>query len=117
MRVERVIEEREALRVQIAALAQEAAELGPPPARVGREEVDQINILARWISHHSEDDERAFFRLPSDLRDAEALAAFVDRVAAAAAGLRAQLAELARLAALAEEDDGATEMDDRMDDR
>jgi excinuclease UvrABC nuclease subunit len=103
VRVERVIEEREALRAQIAVLAQEAATLGTPPARVGREEVDQINILARWISHHSEDDERAFFRLPSDLHDAEALAGFVDHVAEAAAGLREQLAERARLGALAEE--------------
>jgi hypothetical protein len=43
-----------------------AAALGAPPAMVGRDEVDQINIIARWISHHSDESERAFFNLPHD---------------------------------------------------
>jgi DNA polymerase III subunit epsilon len=70
---------------ELRALAASAAALGAPPARVGRAEVDQINIIARWIHHHSEDDERAFFRLPRDLGDAAAVDAFVLRVLAALA--------------------------------
>jgi hypothetical protein len=49
---------------------------------VGREEVDQINIVARWISHHSDDHERAFFSLPPTLDRADDIAAFAARVAA-----------------------------------
>ncbi len=63
-------------------LAQAAAELGTPPLCVGREEVDQINIVARWISHHSEDSDRAFFSLPVTLDHEDALDAFSERVAA-----------------------------------
>jgi len=48
-----------------------ARTLPAPPARVGREEVDQINIIARWIHQHSDDEERAFFSLPRELDDAE----------------------------------------------
>lgn len=62
-------------------LVGEAATLGAPPVRVGKAEVDQINIIARWIHRHSEDDERAFFRLPRDLSDAAECDAFVRRVA------------------------------------
>ena len=62
-------------------LVEEAATLGAPPARVGKAEVDQINIIARWIHHHSEDDERAFFRLPRDLTDSTAIDTFVEHVA------------------------------------
>ncbi|MGH2485588.1 MAG: UvrB/UvrC motif-containing protein [Ktedonobacterales bacterium] len=63
-------------------LVAEASTLGAPPTRVGKEEVDQINIIARWIHHHSDDDERAFFRLPRDLADAPTVDAFVARVTA-----------------------------------
>jgi DNA polymerase-3 subunit epsilon len=38
-----------------------ARELGQPPATVGKAEVDQINIISRWIHRHSDD--RAFFPL------------------------------------------------------
>jgi len=62
-------------------LAQVAAALGEPPPCVGREEVDQINIVARWISHHSDDNERAFFSLPPRLEHADDLDAFATRVA------------------------------------
>ncbi len=65
---------------ELRALVSEAAALGRPPERVGKAEVDQINIIARWIHHHSEDDERAFFRLPSDLADAGEAERFVERV-------------------------------------
>jgi hypothetical protein len=63
-------------------LVGEATTLGAPPTRVGKEEVDQINIIARWIHHHSDDDERAFFRLPRDLADTPTVDAFVARVTA-----------------------------------
>ena len=49
---------------------------------MGREEVDQINIVARWISHHSEDSERSFFSLPPALDQPDEIAAFATRVAA-----------------------------------
>jgi DNA polymerase-3 subunit epsilon len=47
-----------------------AAGLGEPPSIVGKAEVDQINIISRWIHRHSDD--RSFFPLQSALRDAEA---------------------------------------------
>jgi len=84
----RVAEERAALESAVRGLVAHAGALGTPPARVGREEVDQINIIARWISHHSEDDERAFFRLPRDLVDETEIEAFVARVAETGTTLR-----------------------------
>jgi DNA polymerase-3 subunit epsilon len=76
----RVGQEEEVIRGELQALVTEAAALGMPPSRVGRAEVDQINIIARWISHHSEDDERAFFRLPHELDDAATVEAFIAQV-------------------------------------
>ena len=72
--------QRESVSVSLRELVAEATTLGAAPTRVGKEEVDQINIIARWIHRHSEDDERAFFRLPSDLTDAGAIDTFVSRV-------------------------------------
>ncbi|HEV8192860.1 MAG TPA: exonuclease domain-containing protein, partial [Ktedonobacterales bacterium] len=69
--------ETEVLNVEVGALVAEAVRLGTPPPRVGREEVDQINIIARWVHRHSEDDERAFFRLPRDLQNAAEVEAFI----------------------------------------
>ena len=40
-------------------LLQVATSLGEPPSIVGKAEVDQINIISRWIHRHSSD--RAFF--------------------------------------------------------
>ncbi|MBA3823488.1 MAG: GIY-YIG nuclease family protein [Ktedonobacterales bacterium] len=57
-------------------LIRRAIWLGPPPTRVGKAEVDQINIIARWVHHHSKDHGRAFFTLPQDLDDSEAITAF-----------------------------------------
>jgi DNA polymerase III subunit epsilon len=48
-----------------------------PPLRVGREEVDQINIIARWIHQHSDDEARAFFSLPRELDDTEVMDEFI----------------------------------------
>ena len=44
-----------------------AAKLGDAPSIVGKAEVDQINIISRWIHHHSDD--RAFFPLQPALTD------------------------------------------------
>jgi DNA polymerase-3 subunit epsilon len=62
-----------------------ARSLGRPPDRVGRAEVDQINIIARWIHHHSAEESRSFFRLPRDLADTAACDAFADDVSGAIA--------------------------------
>src|SRR6266516_3720108 len=49
------------------SLLEVAAQLGAPPGVVGKAEVDQINIISRWIHRHSED--RAFFPLQPALTD------------------------------------------------
>ena len=83
----RLVEQRRApadydtLRNEVAALLGTAERLGPPPDRVGKAEVDQINIIARWIHHHSDEDTRNFFRLPHDVADRAAADAFVEQVA------------------------------------
>ena len=69
-----------ALEAELRAILREAAELGAPPAQVGAEEVDQINIIARWIHRHSEEEERSFFPLPDDLTNPEVVDSFVERV-------------------------------------
>jgi DNA polymerase-3 subunit epsilon len=112
----RVAEGRTAIGEEVRSLVAQAAALGTPPARVGREEVDQINIIARWISHHSEDDERAFFRLPCDLDDPDdrdEVEAFIARVSEAAATLRETLERerLARAENEVEDVDGDEEGD------
>ena len=57
-----------------------ARTLPAPPLRVGREEVDQINIIARWIHQHSDDEARAFFSLPRELDDTEVMGEFIGGV-------------------------------------
>jgi DNA polymerase-3 subunit epsilon len=98
----RVAPDAEGLREATRTLLAVAATLGTPPAKVGKAEVDQINIIARWIHHHSDDDERAFFRLPSDLTDAAESEHFVARVlegVQAATSARAEVSvEMERLA-------------------
>jgi len=94
----RVAHDADALAVATRAMTTTAATLDTPPPCVGREEVDQINIIARWIHHHSDDDARAFFRLPDDLRDDAACAEFAAQVAQI---VSAALAERATNAAAA----------------
>jgi len=84
----RLVEQR-SLGVEAANLAEAsrellatAAHLGTPPARVGREEVDQINIIARWVHGHNRDHGRAFFTLPANLDDAAAVTALRTAVVA-----------------------------------
>lgn len=54
-----VAHESEAMQFAVRELLIVAATLGEPPSIVGKAEVDQINIISRWIHHHSND--RAFF--------------------------------------------------------
>jgi DNA polymerase-3 subunit epsilon len=67
------------LRLDLQEIIQVAALLGTPPGRVGKEEVDQINIIARWIHHHSEDEDRSFFSLPEEF-DPDLIERFIRQV-------------------------------------
>ncbi len=81
----RVSLEQDVFQAELRALVERAQALPAPPKRVGKEEVDQINIIARWIQRHSEEHERAFFPLPVEMRAAEQIEQFVARVALAVA--------------------------------
>jgi len=59
--------ESDAMKGCVLELLQQASLLGEPPAIVGKAEVDQINIISRWIHHHSND--RAFFPFQVALTD------------------------------------------------
>ncbi len=74
----RVAHELEETRRAIEELLQRASELGEPPPVVGQEEVDQINIISRWIHHHS--NERAFFSMQAALVDADEASRLAERV-------------------------------------
>ena len=60
-----VLHQADETQMELMALLKRAAEMGEPPNVVGKAEVDQINIISRWIHHHSDD--RAFFPLQSAL--------------------------------------------------
>ena len=82
----RLVEQRrvalsgEDLLAGLRALVELAAALPAPPKRVGKEEVDQINIIARWIHRHSEEQERAFFALPAELSSSAQVEQFVGQI-------------------------------------
>jgi len=59
MQQRRTPHEPEAMQAAVCELLAFAATLGEPPSIVDRAEVDQINIISRWIHRHSDD--RAFF--------------------------------------------------------
>ena len=71
-----IIGDAEALAAMLDDMIRRAIWLGPVPTRVGKAEVDQINIIARWVHRHSHDFGRAFFTLPSSLDVADALEEF-----------------------------------------
>ncbi len=64
-----IAHEYEAMQTAVAELLTVAASLGDPPSIVGKAEVDQINIISRWIHRHSDD--RAFFPLQQALVDGD----------------------------------------------
>jgi DNA polymerase-3 subunit epsilon len=57
----------ELMRSAVQEIIKAATTLGEPPSIVGKAEVDQINIISRWIHRHSDD--RAFFPLQAALSD------------------------------------------------
>ncbi len=59
VRQQAVVHERDALEMAIRELLAVATTMGGAPSVVGKAEVDQINIISRWIHRHSDD--RAFF--------------------------------------------------------
>ncbi|HLL80025.1 MAG TPA: hypothetical protein VKT25_11025, partial [Ktedonobacteraceae bacterium] len=68
----------EATKVTVRELLSRAVELGQPPSIVGKAEVDQINIISRWIHRHSDD--RAFFPIQAALADDEEARRLVRRI-------------------------------------
>lgn len=70
--------EAETTKAMVRELLSRAVELGQPPSIVGKAEVDQINIISRWIHRHSED--RAFFPLQAALADDEEARRLAQRI-------------------------------------
>lgn len=59
--------EPEGMKATVHRLLTVAVSLGEAPSIVGKAEVDQINIISRWIHRHSDD--RAFFPMQAALED------------------------------------------------
>ncbi len=70
--------EPEAMKQAVRELLKMAAALGEPPKIVGRAEVDQINIISRWIHRHSDD--RAFFPFQHALADEDEARLLAQRI-------------------------------------
>jgi len=68
----------EAMRAAVLELIACAVALGEPPSIVGKAEVDQINIISRWIHRHSDD--RAFFPLQAVLSNAVEAQQMTERI-------------------------------------
>lgn len=77
----------EAMQSSALELIARAASLGDPPNIVGKAEVDQINIISRWIHRHSDD--RAFFPLQAALSGANEAAMLAQRLWAEIEAVRA----------------------------
>ena len=73
-----IAHELEAMETVVHELLARAAELGDPPSIVGKAEVDQINIISRWIHRHSDD--RAFFPLQPALTDIDEARRLAQRI-------------------------------------
>jgi DNA polymerase-3 subunit epsilon len=73
-----VVHEQQAIETTIRELLLRAAQLGEPPSIVGKAEVDQINIISRWIHRHSED--RAFFPCQSALGNEQEADSLTQRI-------------------------------------
>jgi DNA polymerase III subunit epsilon len=68
----------DAMKCAVHELLQRAGSLGEPPSIVGKAEVDQINIISRWIHHHSND--RAFFPFQQALIDEDEARLLTQRI-------------------------------------
>ncbi|GAC1643250.1 MAG: hypothetical protein NVS4B12_07350 [Ktedonobacteraceae bacterium] len=73
-----ILHEPAAMKQAIHELLDVAAMLGDAPNIVGKAEVDQINIISRWIHRHSDD--RAFFSFQSALTDGQAARDLIERM-------------------------------------
>ncbi len=73
-----IVHEPEAMQVAVSELLIFAASLGEPPSIVGKAEVDQINIISRWIHRHSDD--RAFFPFQHALKDEDEARLLAQRI-------------------------------------
>ncbi|HEX6110074.1 MAG TPA: hypothetical protein VFZ02_11740, partial [Ktedonobacteraceae bacterium] len=73
-----IVHEPEAMKLSVFELLQRAASLGEQPSIVGKAEVDQINIISRWIHHHSSD--RAFFPFQHALADEDEARLLAQRI-------------------------------------
>lgn len=73
-----IIHTPEDVKQAVGELLRTAVALGEPPNIVGQAEVDQINIISRWIHHHSGD--RAFFPVQSALVDPDEAHMLAQRV-------------------------------------
>ncbi|MFL5592330.1 MAG: exonuclease domain-containing protein [Ktedonobacteraceae bacterium] len=73
-----IAHELEAMKTAVHELLARAAALGDPPSIVGKAEVDQINIISRWIHRHSDD--RAFFPLHPALTDIDEASSLAQRI-------------------------------------
>jgi DNA polymerase-3 subunit epsilon len=67
-----------AMHETVQELLAHAVALGEPPSIVGKAEVDQINIISRWIHRHSDD--RAFFPFHGALTDVQEAQHLVERM-------------------------------------
>lgn len=67
-----------AMKDAVRELLKLAASLGEPPSIVGKAEVDQINIISRWIHRHSSD--RAFFPFQHALADEDEARLLAQRI-------------------------------------
>src|SRR5216684_2856768 len=73
-----ITHEPAATKQAVRELLQVANSLGEPPSIVGKAEVDQINIISRWIHRHSSD--RAFFPFQQALTDEDEARLLAQRI-------------------------------------
>jgi DNA polymerase-3 subunit epsilon len=98
--------EPEAMKQAIHELLAVAVQLGDPPSIVGKAEVDQINIISRWIHRHSDD--RAFFPFQHALTDEGEAERLMERMWVEVEGVRALPIEVSAVEEMEEalRDDG-----------
>ncbi len=83
----RVPHKQEEMTQAVRDLLTTATQLGNPPDMVGQAEVDQINIISRWIHRHSDD--RAFFPFQQALSDEPSIQLLIEQLWAGAEAARA----------------------------
>ncbi len=83
----RVPHKQEEMTQAVRDLLTTATQLGNPPDMVGQAEVDQINIISRWIHRHSDD--RAFFPFQQALSDEPSIQFLIEQLWAGAEAARA----------------------------